>query len=217
MLDATSIIMAAANREPAAPTDGAVRGRQRTEDEDNALLDAVEAGDTEFVSRMLADGVDAVHVFEHTGARVLHMSTPLMVAALAGHAGVVRVLLEAGAHTEDGDMCGLTALMHAVQQPNTEVVRLLLEHGADLEECDGEMGFTALEWSMYIGGSIEEDRYAVTELLLESGAVVDQDTVGAPAVKRFYRERRERAEAAGRVLPDRDVVSVVVGMLGGHE
>lgn len=57
--------------------------------------------------------------------------TPLMIAAMNGHAAVVAVLLSAGVYVNCYDIYGKTALYHAAQAGNLHIVKLLLAKGAD--------------------------------------------------------------------------------------
>ena len=54
---------------------------------------------------------------------------PLIAAAKAGHAAIVRLLLQAGAELSAVDSAGCSALWHAADRTHSEVVCLLLERG----------------------------------------------------------------------------------------
>lgn len=80
----------------------------------------------------------------------------LKPAAANGQTEAVRMLLDAGAKidSQEGDLCGKTALIHAAERGHTETVRLLLARGADkainsyideLGACDGDG--TALDYA----------------------------------------------------------------------
>ncbi len=56
-------------------------------------------------------------------------SLPLVAAAKAGHAAIVRLLLQAGADPAVTDAAGCSALWHAADRTHSEVVQLLLERG----------------------------------------------------------------------------------------
>ena len=58
-------------------------------------------------------------------------SWPINLAARAGNAEVVKVLLEAGANPQSPEGEGQTALSMAAEHGHLEVVRLLLDAGAD--------------------------------------------------------------------------------------
>ena len=57
--------------------------------------------------------------------------TPLNRAAMGGHLGTMRLLLEAGAEVNAAARWGATPLLSAVDRGRTEAVRLLLAEGAD--------------------------------------------------------------------------------------
>ena len=59
-----------------------------------------------------------------------------MLASENGHVEVVRLLLEAGADKNLGNIIGSTALVLAAQPGREEVLRLLLEAGADTNLAD---------------------------------------------------------------------------------
>ena len=62
--------------------------------------------------------------------------TPLMHAALFGHAGCVESLLLHGADPEARKELGNTALIIAARHGKVDCVRLLLDHGAELDSND---------------------------------------------------------------------------------
>ena len=68
--------------------------------------------------------------------------TPLYLAALAGHANVVRLLIEAGAALEwrSVSMNWMTALAAAAMRGQLEVIRALLDHGAEKEAATASLG-----------------------------------------------------------------------------
>ncbi|XP_012789310.2 photoreceptor ankyrin repeat protein [Sorex araneus] len=76
--------------------------------------------------------------------------TALMLAAQAGHAPLVCLLLHyfAGLDLERRDRRGLTALMKAAVRDRADCVAALLMAGADLAAVDPARGKTALEWAV---------------------------------------------------------------------
>ena len=121
---------------------------------------AVAERDAEAVRWLLARGADP----NATGDA--QQQTPLMRAALNGHAPTTQLLLEADAEVERCTSVGLTALMAACQGGHEAVLRLLLEAGArvDREALDGT---TAL----HVAASRGCD--ACVRRLLRHGAGVD--------------------------------------------
>ncbi|KXJ96532.1 ankyrin repeat-containing domain protein [Microdochium bolleyi] len=79
--------------------------------------------------------------------------SPLACAALYGHVGAARLLLDAGADVEAVDIFMNTPLFKAARSGNLELVRLLLDRGADAgaRNADGE---TAL-WPAICSGNEE--------------------------------------------------------------
>jgi ankyrin repeat protein len=84
------------------------------------LLEAATAGKTETVRRLLKNGVARVDF--NTGWPGDRQS-PLVRAAIGGHANVVRALLDAGADTDVLDLTGTTAMVHAARRGYTDIVK----------------------------------------------------------------------------------------------
>ena len=92
--------------------------------------------------------------------------TALHKAAMNGHAGVVRLLLKAGANTEIRDTWEKTPLYWAVANGHLGVIRLLVEHGADINVFD-DSHHSVLQQA------ITEKNFAAIDLLLELGADIN--------------------------------------------
>jgi ankyrin repeat protein len=88
--------------------------------------------------------------------------TPLMRAAEACSASVVKVLVDKGADVNAQGKYGVTALMFTSFSNYAEVVKLLLDAGADITAKTKE-GWTALRWAV-------PGRVGVQELLKAHGA-----------------------------------------------
>jgi ankyrin repeat protein len=95
------------------------------------------------------------------------------MSALYGAAGVVhdpeltRVLLEAGAETDDGE-----SVYHSTEAESPECLRLLLEHGA------------AVNGTNALPHALDEDRIEPVRMLLESGADPNECASVAHAIRR---------------------------------
>ena len=104
-------------------------------------------------------------------------STPLILASLMGHVGVIDSLLARNADIEKKDATGFTALIAAADCGHKEAVEHLLAANANVDERNGE-GLNALMIAAYRG-------YAdIIEPLLAAGAKIDEmDPHGATALK----------------------------------
>ncbi|MGA4977848.1 ankyrin repeat domain-containing protein [Streptomyces cinereoruber] len=153
----------------------------------STLFDAILHGDEDGAVRALREGADPEG--REDG------ETALYRAAVGGEAGIVRVLLAAGADPgrgsgeEDGDLplCGAACVGH------TETVRALLAAGAAADQEEG-YGFTALTWALRLG-------YAdVARLLLEHGA--DPDRRGPDGLAPLLAAARRGSTGCVRALLD---------------
>ncbi|KAK3892933.1 hypothetical protein Pcinc_003239 [Petrolisthes cinctipes] len=131
-----------------------------------ALLKAAASGDHNLVSQLLASGVPVNGGGDGT-------RTPLHVAALAGHEGVVAALLEARVQIEavssdDGDK---RALHLACRSGCGCVVELLLQAGADIEARE-KYGWSPLHEASVVGNA------QIVKILVEAGANIEATGLG---------------------------------------
>ena len=80
--------------------------------------------------RGLAEHLIAKHP-EHVNAKGGNYKTPMQIAAIAGHADILSLLLEHGADVEDGAKAW-TPLHRASWKGNLEAGQCLIDHGADI-------------------------------------------------------------------------------------
>ncbi|MGB4571493.1 MAG: ADP-ribosylglycohydrolase family protein [Rectinemataceae bacterium] len=104
------------------------------------LLDAVRAGDTGAVARLLSEGAGLDERGQH-GRNALHL------ACAAGHFDIVKTLLLFGADINGKDSNRTTALHFAAWENHIDIVDLLLDWGIFPEETEGK-GWTALHDSV---------------------------------------------------------------------
>ncbi|KAF5827674.1 cyclic nucleotide-binding-like protein [Dunaliella salina] len=99
----------------------------RTQEQQNVyqIISAASVADIETVKKLVAWGVSP-------GSMDYDRRTPLMVAAHANHASVVRYLLEVRAPPNDQDAFGVTAMFEAVRMGHSEIIEVLKEHDAKL-------------------------------------------------------------------------------------
>ncbi|MGW6392237.1 ankyrin repeat domain-containing protein [Streptomyces sp. NPDC055103] len=158
----------------------------------STLFDAIRAGDENGAVRALRSGADPEG--REDG------ETALYRAAVGDEAGIVRVLLAAGADPgrrsgeEDSDLplCGAACGGHA------EVVRALLAGGAHADQ-EEEFGFTALAWALRLGHA------DTARVLLEHGA--DPDRPGPDGFLPLVAAARRGSAACVRALLDHDATA----------
>ena len=197
---------------------------------DSRVADAAMDGDAAAVRALLKQGVD-VNAAQGDGMTALHWAarrgdveltrmllyaganvraltrlggfTPLVMASDRGHAGVIDVLLNAGADPKAATSAGTTPLMFAAASGNTDAITLLLDKGADVNAVESVRGETAL---MFATAS---NRVEAMKVLIASGAnvkaatkVVDLRTLTNPEEEAFLRAQqggqRQGGAAAGR-------------------
>ncbi len=101
--------------------------------------------------------------------------TALLFAAAQGYPQIMRLLLDAGANPDIGNVTGITPLMYGALYKNVDVCKLLLEYGANLDLQDVHGG-TALMVATRAGSP------EVAGLLLKAGAntkIKDRDDMTA--------------------------------------
>ena len=103
---------------------------------------------------------------EHVTARGGWEHTPIHIAARAGHADILSLLIEHGADVEDRGIFGQTPLHRASWSGNPEAGRCLLDRGADVN-AENNGGRTPL-FRAAAGGHVE-----FTRMLLQRNARVD--------------------------------------------
>ena len=116
----------------------------------------------------------AVHLItehpEHVNARGGGNVTPMHVAARAGHADILSILLEHGADADGQGVIGQRPLHRALMGERLEAGQRLLDHGADINARRNVGGWTPLYQAAYFG------KVEFTRMLLEHGARVDART-----------------------------------------
>jgi ankyrin repeat protein len=165
------------------------------------LLTAIYRSDVQAVDRLLAAGAN-VRAANREGV------TPLAMACLGGDLPIIERLLKAGADPRERGPNGETLLMFAARNGRVDVITRLVAAGADVNAREGLRGTTALMWAA------EQRHPEAVKALLAAGA--DPAIASGPAgLPRNYmaprvdvsavqeaRQRRARAQAAGRTYDD---------------
>ena len=136
----------------------------------SALIAACQFGRIEPAQLLLDAGANVNHQsgrrpLSKAGLQELGELTALLVAAPAGNAKLVKMLLDRGADIKAKDMRGMTPLMMATssEHQDGETVRLLLAAGSD-PKAIGNDGQTPVSWARKWGGR------GVFGLIAEPGA-----------------------------------------------
>lgn len=135
------------------------KGMEHPYPPEQQLVDAAAFGDLDWLTLLLARGVD-------TEGRDEDARTPLHLAVAAGDREAVRALLEAGADANARDADGCTPLHHAARRKDLSMAYLLVVHGADVNArdfCGSSVLWQAVIVSMNSG--------AVVQFLRKNGAL----------------------------------------------
>ncbi|MEE8526424.1 MAG: ankyrin repeat domain-containing protein, partial [Thermoanaerobaculia bacterium] len=158
------------------------------------LFEAIETTDAGAVWKLVKEGGAAMDAVDETSEL-----TPLAIAAEAGLAEIVRILLEAGADPNLGG--ATTPLEAAVVEGHLEVVEALIEKSADVNQ-KVEEGFTPLMTASATGN------LALVQMLLDAGArprllnddresaIILAESAGHDAVVEKLKEAARRQRAA---------------------
>ncbi|MBA3242189.1 MAG: ankyrin repeat domain-containing protein [Acidobacteria bacterium] len=167
-------------------------------DDTQALMRAVEEGETSRVRSLLAAGVDADAASERR-------ETALMRAASRGYTDIVRVLLDAGADVSAEKEDGSTALSLAVFYGYAEVVRMLLAKGADPGALT-PVGTTVEHWARAAGFN------EIAGLLRDADALraSDAGAVGAEPSRVETSASRVETKDAAEFFPPSGIFKTVV-------
>lgn len=135
--------------------------REEISEDVDQLFDASKLGRTDEVRSILSSGMVDVD----TGGQSAYLvRAPLHLAAMNGHADVVKVLLGFGADPNINDFWGRgTPLVYAAAVGHKTVVQVLLDSGANPNLANND-GYTPLYEAAFRGNN------EVTQVLLDSGA-----------------------------------------------
>jgi ankyrin repeat protein len=155
----------------------------------------------------LAD-VDRVRILLRRDPKEARNKELMRIAAMLGHATIVKVLLEHKADLEDANYGGLPVLYFALEHP--DVVRLLLEAGADPKvrlkyNGNGQGPPEEMKWTL-LHCAAGQGRIETAQLLLAAGVPVDVRTAddatplvwaaraGSPEMVRFLLKNKATVE-----------------------
>ncbi|KAJ3112560.1 hypothetical protein HDU96_004410 [Phlyctochytrium bullatum] len=166
------------------------------------IFDVAERGDDVSARLILAAATDPSATLSQVKDAVIHNfaikdAMPLHVAACYSHAGLCRVLLDAGAGIESTIDGGQGPLFLAVSHRSVNVVRLLIEKGADLNAKDRFLRTPLME-------AAKRGNDVIAQLLVEKGADVSAKDIegltaqgwaarwGKPALAKFLAAEEQR-------------------------
>jgi len=142
-----------------APTE--TTAEQKTEPA-KSLHEAVAEGDVEQVKLLISRGADVNARDKGTGW------TPIFKATNAGHAEVVRVLLDKGASADTGDARGYGPICYAIWNEDMEMVQALVAAGADINRrFSAESSYNAFFEAIWM------DNPSLVKWLMNAGADVN--------------------------------------------
>ncbi|MGD9906509.1 MAG: ankyrin repeat domain-containing protein [Vicinamibacterales bacterium] len=148
----------------------------------------------------MKNDVELAQMLVYAGANVkattrLGANTPLVIAARTGNAGVVEVLLKAGADASAATTTGTTPLMLAAASGSVDAVKALVAAGAEIDAREQSMQQTALMFATAYG------RVAAMQALIAAGAdvkattkVVDLSALTSPEEEFFRQQQQQQAQ-----------------------
>lgn len=146
------------------------------------MLNAVEDGNVEEVTKYLRDGVSP-----DTRRRGTDGTPAIVIAAQEGHFAVMKLLLDNNANPNLADrLRGETALMHRAVVGDTNMIKLLLQSGADPNRADIGQETALMK-------AVRGRKFKAAQALIEAGADPNvQDLTGKTALEyaRISRSRR---------------------------
>jgi ankyrin repeat protein len=107
---------------------------------EGAIHIVVKRGDEVYTRYLLQKGADA-------NLRDGRGNTPMILAVLGGHAGLIPLLIAGKANVNLANGGGETPLILAVQRRDTEMARALLDAGADADQTDNVAGLSARDYA----------------------------------------------------------------------
>ena len=158
----------------------------------HALHTLARTGDAEGVAAALAADPDCVTAVDSLQRTALHL------AAWAGHAGVVRLLLEAKANVHAGACDNMLAIHFAAQNGHEAVCKELLKGGGKVNAADAKRANTALHTA------VSKNHVATCAYLLKkNGNVKARNKAGkTPVELATTDEMRQLFAEAGRAKAD---------------
>jgi hypothetical protein len=141
------------------------------------LQRAVEAGQEDRVEELLRQDIDV-------NERAEAGWTALLYAAAQGYPRIARLLLDAGANPDMGNVLGITPLIYGARYGNLEVCSILLEYGAntDVQDVDGRTALMV---------ATRQGQVDVAQMLLKAGgnvAIKDHYDMTALDIAQKYKQ-----------------------------
>ncbi len=130
---------------------------------DQLLIDAVQAGDEVTVAQALAEGAEPNATLGRNRGSVL------VEAASSGRLGIVRLLVDAGAHVGPSGYFDVSPLRAAVLEAHADIVQYLIAHGA-LPAEPTTRSSVLTEAVSYTKFRPQPATLATLQVLLEAGA-----------------------------------------------